>query len=135
MIVLTVDIGQAAAEFGQQRNGYDLAVDPAYTLTRLTDFSLNDSFLVRCDPVFFKEGLGLFIGGIQRQLDDCLIFTGTHISGVGTASESRGDRLDNDGLPGTGFPGDHIAPLMKIHVQVIDDGKILDLDVCNHSFT
>ena len=71
----------------------------------------------------------------KRQLDDCLVLSCAHICSIRTASESRGDRFDDDGFTGTGFPCDHIETFVEVHVQVIDDGKILNFDMCNHMDT
>ena len=68
-----------------------------------------------------------------RQLKNALhqgkLLPGTDQLPLAPGTAKQTDGIDEDAFTGTGFPGNDVETFMKVHVQVIDDGKILNFDI------
>ncbi len=53
----------------------------------------------------------------------------THAGGIGPVSQQQTQRIQQDRLAGAGFPGKRAHARAEIDLQVINDGKVADLQI------
>ena len=112
VLVLAVEIDEAAAQIAQCGAGGEGAVDRGAAAALRRDFATDDHLAA--------------VRGIEDRLDAGAVLTGTDEFGRGTPPDQQADRPDEDGLAGAGFARQHVEARFEIEFQAVDDGKVPD---------
>ena len=78
-----------------------------------------------------NDGLGQAFD-LCGNFNGCFFGTGTDQLRPGPVAEQQANRIDDDRLAGTGFPGQHIEAGPESDLQLLNDGKIFNLDISQH---
>ena len=124
MVVLAVDVHQEWADLPELSGGDKDAVEVGFPGPLLSDRSLDgDSlFLGRCELRWNPLELGQAKNGFDRGLG----FSRPDDVGASLVSEDKPDAVDDDGLSGAGFAGEDGEAGLKMDVQVLDRGQVLN---------
>ncbi len=76
---------------------------------------------------------GRIVMDIKGGEDFRLVGAVAHGAGVGAIAQGQAQGINHDRLAGPGFTGDHRQFVGDIQIQLFDNGKIADVDVCEHS--
>ncbi len=75
----------------------------------------------------FGQGLNIELGA-----DVGAFATGTHHGGIAALAQRQRERIDQDGLAGSGFAGEHGETGVEFEFERIDDDKIADAERPQH---
>ena len=76
---------------------------------------------------------GLLVGSeVECGFDNALAGTGLHLFGVGPVAEQKSDGADDDTLSGSSLTGDDGKTRMETHLEFVDEGEILYIELFQH---
>jgi hypothetical protein len=132
--VLAVHVEQERCDLAQLLQRHGLAVDEGARASVGTD-----------DPSQQQLAVDLDAGGVEQrvqrrrqQLDVearrhfGTLGAGAHLHGIGPVAGHQHQRIDDDGLAGTGLPGQHGKAAGEGKLERLDDRKVADVDVRQH---
>jgi hypothetical protein len=96
-------------------------------LAGAADLTSTNQRILRIDPLLLTPSLQI-LPQLEMGFNDGPIGSSPDCSTGRFATKNRIDRVEDNRLPGSGFPGQHIQTRPKIQFQVIDQGKIFDAE-------
>jgi len=69
---------------------------------------------------------------LEQRFDLRLFGSGADVFGFALAAEHELERSDENAFPRTGLAGDHVQARAELHLKLVDDGEISDLNAGEH---
>ena len=136
MFGLSVDIHQDFAQFFQQRQTDNMAIQARYAAAFPADFARHGN-VVRVVKQFFpledfdcSRAPGA--GELEGTLDMCQVGLRTDGIDVGMTAHKDIQGVHNDGFPGAGLPGQDDQAWPEFQVEPVDNGEVLDVQFSQH---
>jgi len=128
VLVLAVDLDEAAPDFGQLADGRTAAVDPCPRTACPWNDTAQDQQITVVHGLIDEPGAGFRVLIIQleggRKFGGVPSF-GNH-AGIGAVAEEQAERVDQDGLAGSGFAGNGGEAGLEFQLLCLDDGEVAD---------
>ena len=74
----------------------------------------------------------MILRALEEHADPGFAAPGPHGAGVGAIAQRKAEGIDEDGLAGAGFSGEHAQTGVELHFDLVDDRIIPDCDQAEH---
>ncbi len=118
VLVLTVEVHEAAAQLAKRRARRERAVDQRAAAPLRGHLAADDDFLA--------------VRGLEDRFDRRGVLSGADEIGRGAAPHEQPDGADDDRLPRPGFPGQNVQARLELELEAVDDGKVTNGQEAQH---
>ena len=136
MFGLPVDIYQIFTNFAQQAGVHTAPIDAGNVAPVGADFARQGDITGFVQQLFaFQDGLHSradCLGDAEGGFHAGALGTGPHLGGIGAPAQHSLDGVDDDRLTCAGLASEGDQAGLELHVQPVDNGKVLNMQLGKH---
>jgi hypothetical protein len=129
--VLAVYVDKILTDFAQLRDRGGRAIDVGAAASLRINHSAQDEFVARVQIMLGEPWLQCS-GGIENRADLGALSTLAQDRYIGTLSQGKRKRIDQNGFPRTCFAREHCKARRKIDIGLGDNDKVTNLQRTEH---
>ena len=139
VLVLAADVDEASGDGLERADADDAAVDESAAAPVGVDQAPDHQLFADLDAFGLEQRVDLLTADLTLKLegglDDGALGVRPHHVGAGPAAKDQVQRVDDDRLARAGLPGQDPEAVAELQLQAVDDGKVTDDEVRQHSPT